>query len=141
MSYRLYKGWMQKVTPIWWKLGSFSTLAEILWSLSSYLKRFFIKEPEMIGEWGFSHGIVQDAYLGLALLGCAVFAALNWGWIYKKICKAAIAEKADVCFFQSLTEDIRKALEIFNAIRDTNSAKLNLADWSRVQAEIVSLTV
>ncbi len=95
----------------------------------------------MIGGLGFSHGIIQDAYLGLALLGCAVFAALNWGWIYKKICKASIAEKGDVCFLKSLTEDVRKALEIFNAIRDKNSAELNSADWSRVQAEIVSLSV
>lgn len=129
---------MQKVPPIWWKLFSF---AEILWAAAGYVRRWFTEGPEMIAGWGFSHGIVQDAYLGLALLGCAVFAALNWGWIYKQLWKSAIAEKEDKCFFQSLTGDTQTALQVFNAIRDKKSEELNLADWSRIQAQIVSLAV
>ena len=134
----LYKSRMQKVPPIWWKLLCF---AGILWSSANYVRRWFTEGQEMIAGWEFSHGIIQDAYLGLALLGCAAIAALNWGWIYKKLCKATIAEKEDVCFLLSLAGDTQSALEIFNAIRDKKSRELNLADWSRVQAQIVSLSV
>ena len=129
---------MQKVPQIWWKLIFF---AEILWSSASYVRRWFTEGEEMIAGVEFSHGIIQDAYFFLALLGCAAFAALNWGWIYKKLWKAAIAEKEDVCFLLSLAGDTQSALETFDAIRDKKSEELNLADWSRVQAQIVSLGV